>query len=197
MLIMLKPNNYDNTQSLGGFTPIELGGHVLVIKKIEEVKSKKSGKDMIKISLDTDRTDSQPNYYTERWKNDTRDNKRWGCVVNQLILDKDSNTSKGFKTFIEVVKSSNQGLTDDKIFGNFPLETNLKGKLVGGVFGREEYLNSYGESKFTTKCTGFRTVQDVKEGKVEAPKDKLLAPAADYNSGFDDVTPVDDGEMPF
>ena len=46
---MLKPNNYDNTQSLGGFTPIELGGHILVIKKIEEVKSK-TGKDMIKIS---------------------------------------------------------------------------------------------------------------------------------------------------
>ena len=182
---MLKPNNYDNTQSLGGFTPIELGGHILVIKKIEEVKSK-TGKDMIKISLDTD-----------RWKNDTRENKRWGCIVNQLVLDNEGNTSKGFKTFIEVVKSSNQGLTDDKIFGNFPLETNLKGKLVGGVFGREEYLNSYGESKFAIKCTGFRTVQDVRDGKVEAPKDKLLAPTTDYNSGFDDVTPTDDGDMPF
>ena len=194
---MLKPNNYDNTQSLGGFTPIELGGHVLVIKKIEEVKSKKSGRDMIKISLDTDRTDSQPGYYTERWKNDNRDNKRWGCIVNQLILDNEGNTSKGFKTFIEMVKNSNQGLTDDRIFGNFPLETNLKGKLIGGAFGREEYLNSYGESKFSIKCMNFRTVQDVVEGKVEVPKDKLLAPAADYNSGYDDVTPIDDGEMPF
>lgn len=194
---MQKPNNYDNTQSFGGFTPIELGGHILVIKKIEEVKSK-TGKDMIKISLDTDRTDSQPHYYTDRWKNDTRDNKRWGCVVNQLILDNEGNTSKGFKTFIEVVKSSNQGLTDDKIFGNFPLETNLKGKLVGGVFGREEYLNSYGESKFAIKCTGFRTVQDVRDGKVEPPKDKLLSPSSNNDaSNGTDFEPAFDGDMPF
>ena len=195
---MLKPNNYDNTQSLGGFTPIELGGHILVIKKIEEVKSK-TGKDMIKISLDTDRTDSQPGYYTERWKNDTRDNKRWGCIVNQLVLDNEGNTSKGFKTFIEVVKNSNQGLTDDKIFGNFPLETNLKGKLVGGVFGREEYLNSYGESKFAVKCTGFRSVQDVRDGKVEPPKDKLLSPSSnnDVSNGSTDFEPAFDGDMPF
>ena len=194
---MLKPNNYDNTQSLGGFTPIELGGHILVIKKIEEVKSK-TGKDMIKISLDTDKSDSQPNYYTDRWKNDNRDNKRWGCIVNQLILDNEGNTSKGFKTFIEVVKSSNQGLTDDKIFGNFPLETNLKGKLVGGVFGREEYLNSYGESKFAIKCTGFRTVQDVRDGKVEVPKDKLLAPSSNNDaSNGTDFEPAFDGDMPF
>ena len=90
---MQKPNNYDNTQSFGGFTPIELGGHVCVIKKVEEITSK-TGKEMIKISLDTDRTDSQPNYYTNSWNNDTRENKKGGCVVYQLVYDAKVNTSR-------------------------------------------------------------------------------------------------------
>ena len=37
---MRKPNNYENTQAQGEFTPVELGGHKLVIKKVEERMSK-------------------------------------------------------------------------------------------------------------------------------------------------------------
>ena len=193
---MQKPNNYDNTQSFGGFTPIELGGHVCIIKKVEEITSK-TGKEMIKISLDTDRTDSQPNYYMNSWNNDTRDNKRWGCVVYQLVYDAKGNTSRGFKTFIEMVEKSNQGFNVDAIWGdNFA--NFFTNKLVGGVFGREEYLNSYGESKFAVKCTGFRSVQDVRDGKVEPPKDKLLAPSSNAASnGSTDFEPAFDGDMPF
>ena len=31
---MKKPNNYENTQAQGEFTPVELGGHTLVIKQV-------------------------------------------------------------------------------------------------------------------------------------------------------------------
>lgn len=37
---MKKPNNYENTQASGGFTPVELGGHYLTIKDVAEMKSK-------------------------------------------------------------------------------------------------------------------------------------------------------------
>lgn len=37
---MRKPNNYENTQAQGEFTPVELGGHTLVIKQVEERMSK-------------------------------------------------------------------------------------------------------------------------------------------------------------
>lgn len=37
---MRKPNNYENTQVQGEFTPVELGGHKLVIKQVEERMSK-------------------------------------------------------------------------------------------------------------------------------------------------------------
>ena len=191
---MQKPQDFEKVQAFGGFTPIEVGGHICVIKKVEEVTSK-TGKAMIRISLDTDKTDSQPNYYMDSWNNDNRPTKRWGCIVNQLVFDKDNNTSRGFKTFVEMVEQSNNGF---KVQWGDNFVNCFIGRLVGGVFGREEYLNNYGESKFATKCTGFRSVQDVKEGKVEAPKDKLLnsngSPAA---NNWSDVTPVDDGNIPF
>ena len=191
---MKMPKDFNEVQAFGGFTPIKVGGHVCVIKKVEEVMSKNNNP-MIRISLDTDRTDSQPNYYMDRWNNDNRPNKRWGCVVNQLVYDAQGATSRGFKTFIEMVEQSNNGF---KVQWGDNFEKCFVGKLVGGVFGREEYLNSYGESKFATKCTGFRTVQDVREGKVEAPKDKLLNPnGSSNNSNFDDIAPVGNENVPF
>lgn len=33
---MQKPNNYENTQAQGEFTPVELGGHKLIIKQVNE-----------------------------------------------------------------------------------------------------------------------------------------------------------------
>lgn len=37
---MKKPANYDNTQASGEFTPVELGGHFLIIRDVEETQSK-------------------------------------------------------------------------------------------------------------------------------------------------------------
>ena len=37
---MKKPNNFENTQANGEYTPVELGGHMIVIKQVEERQSK-------------------------------------------------------------------------------------------------------------------------------------------------------------
>ena len=42
---MQKPNNYDQTPAGGDFTPVELGGHKIIIKQVSETKSK-NGKDL-------------------------------------------------------------------------------------------------------------------------------------------------------
>ena len=195
---MQKPQGYDNVQAFGSFVPLELGGHICVVKKKKKKKTRGTNKDMLVIYIDTHSTDKQPNYYTDSYKNDTREPKKWpiGGTVRQLVLDKDGNTSRGFKTFIEMVEQSNPGF---KVQWGDNFCNCFKGKLVGGVFGREQYYNSYGEEKFSTKCTGFRTVEDVKEGRVEVPKDKLLNPSnnSTTSSGFDDFTPVNDEDMPF
>ena len=48
---MQKPNGYDEVKVGGDFTPIELGGHHMIIKGVREEKSK-SGKDMLALQFD-------------------------------------------------------------------------------------------------------------------------------------------------
>jgi hypothetical protein len=194
---MLMPKDFNETQGFTGFTPLEAGGHICKIMKVEEVKSK-AGRDMIVIYLDTDRTDKQPNYFSEAYKNDKREPKKWNnnAIVRQLVLDAEGATNRGFKTFIDMVEQSNNGF---KVVWGEKFAECFKGKLVGTVFGKEEYLDNYGNSKFATKFQVFRTVEDIKKG-VDAPKDKLLNPSRNEYSmpgQIDGMTPVDDGDMPF
>lgn len=196
---MQKPQDFEQVQAFEGFTPLEVGGHICSIVQVNEIKSK-AGKDMIVILLDTDKTDKQPHYFKDRFDNNTNINKKWpnGAIVRQLVLDADGNTNRGFKTFIEMVEKSNQGF---KVQWGDNFAACFKNKLVGGVFGREEYLNNYGESKFAVKFQSFKTIEDIKKG-VEAPKDKLLNPSGNNSSNtpdiYGDIVPVDDGsDMPF
>ena len=195
---MLKPQGYDNAQAFTEFETLEKGGHICIIKKIEETTSK-AGKPMLKIYLDTDKSDRQPNFFTEKWKNDSRENKTWGCI-HYLVTDGSEWSNKSFKTFNEAVQASN---------GNFPIDWNnyteqFKGKLVCGVFRIEQYISdSDGEIKSPVKLYSFRTLQDFKNGKVKEPKDKLIDNSASSSSTLeppkfnDDIMPVDDGDIPF
>lgn len=194
---MQKPNNYDNTQAYGEFTPLELGGHILVIKKVEETKSQ-AGRDMIKILLDTAQEDRQPGYYQKQFADDIRPEKKWGCIVYQLVLDNDGNTNRGLKTFHTCVEKSNVGFEvkwGDKYADCFT------GKKIGGVFGKEEYLNARNEKKAATKCFFFRSVDTIKEG-VDIPDPRLLPEpqhqSAPYSpDGFMSIADSVDQELPF
>ncbi len=190
---MLKPQDFEQVQGFTGFQALEAGGHICKIMKVEETKSK-AGRDMVVIYLDTDRTDVQPNYFSEAYRNDTRNPKKWNnnAIVRQLVLDAEGNTNRGFRTFIEYVEKCNSGF---KVSWGEHFADCFKGKLVGALFGREEYLDNAGISKFATKFQVFRTVEEIKKG-VDVPKDKLLNPSGIQN--VDDlVEVVDDADMPF
>lgn len=197
---MLMPKDFNEAQGFSSFEQLEVGGHICKIMNVEETKTKNGGKDMVVIYLDTDKTDKQPEYYTKQYQSNTKEGKKWSnnAICRQLVLDADGFTNRGFKSFTDCVEGSNQGF---KIQWGDNFCKCLKGKLIGGIFGREEYLNqSTGESKFATKFQNFRTVDMIKKG-VEPPKDKLLNPSGN-NQGFnpnEDITPVDDepNELPF
>ena len=130
---MRKPNNYENTQAQGEFTPVELGGHTLVIKQVEERMSK-TNKPMIVVFFDFAPGDKQAGYFAESFKNDIRPDKKWSNQATQYILTEDENgdCSRSFKTFLTCVEHSNKGFTTQ--WGdNFGQQ--FKGKLVGGVYG--------------------------------------------------------------
>lgn len=99
---MQKPKNYDNTLPYDEQEALELGGHIMRIIKIEETKSK-SNRDMIKIYLDTDKSDKQPGYFKRRYDNDSRTEKKWGCIVYQLTEDiKTGDTNRGLVILITI-----------------------------------------------------------------------------------------------
>lgn len=188
---MNKPNNFDQVKT-GEFTPIEVGGHHLIIKGVEERKTR-TGKDMLVVAFDFAPNDKQPGYAADLFNNDIRPDKKWpnSCVTYVVAVDNDGNTSRNFKTFISSVEESNKGFvttwTDGPVFTQ-----QFKGKRVGGVFGRvEDEYN--GERKMRTQLRWFCSDGRVDNAKV--PADKLLPQAAaPAQNGF---TPVFDQDVPF
>jgi hypothetical protein len=197
---MKQPKNYNNVQGYDEFEALKLGGHICKIMGVKEQKSS-TGKDMIVISLDIAEGE-QKDYYGNMYRKDSRPitEKKWGCIVYQLIEDKDGNTNRGFKTFINSVAKSNKGFDETKIWDEKFCEY-FKDKLIGGVFGREQYRNQNGELKWSTKCIAFRDIDTIKKG-VEVPEDKYLPDAqpgkASMFGGFEDMTPdVSEDSLPF
>lgn len=193
---MYKPNNYEATQEFGTFEPLELGGHICKICKVTETTSR-NGKPMAVIWLDIAEGE-QKGYYTKMWQSGDRNKEKWPCTVYQLEEDKDGNTNKGYKTFLESVKRSNPNFNESKLWEDNGNEY-LKNKLIGGVFGREQYENNRGELKFSTKCMYFRDIETIRKG-VEIPPDKLLEgvkpPVSDPLGDYEPIV-TDDDDMPF
>lgn len=172
-----KPQGYDEVQAGGEFTPIALGGHKLVIKKLEEVTAS-NGNKYLKVSFDTAPDDVQPAYYTNAWKNDTRDNKKWGGVATIFPTDREGKTSKTFKQFCTSIERSN----NSKIQWGAGFEASIVGKTVGGIFGEEEYLNANNEVKVARKLFWWRSTEGIKD--VDIPKKRPLSDD-DYDKAAD------------
>lgn len=200
---MQKPNNYENTQESGDFTPIELGGHVMEIKEVLEMKSK-TGKDMIKVSFDFAQGDKQAGYFIKQFKDDIRPDKKWPNAGTTYILteDQDGNCSKSFKTFTTSVEKSNPGFSiqwGDKFAECF------KGKMVGGVFG---VVHDYYDGRNINKrqLRWFRSVDGVKDADIpnetetksykQANSNNVSTPNSAYD-GFMNIPDGIDEELPF
>lgn len=193
---MLKPNNYDNTQASGEFTPINLGGHHLIIKQVQESETK-TGKDMIVVVFDMAPGDSQPEYFMNQFANDIRPEKKWPRSGRQYIVvtDNEGNCSKSFKTFINCVEKSNNGF---EVQWGDKFEAQFKGKKIGGVFGEVE--NEYnGKITMRRELRWFCADGAADEAKIPAAKllpntnKTISAPDSDFIS----VKPGTDEEIPF
>lgn len=188
---MNKPAGYDEAQVLGEFTPINLGGHKLVIMKVEEVTAN-NGNKYLKISFDTAKDDVQPNYYSNSYKNNTMDNKKWSGVTTVFPTDRDGKTSKSFKTFCTAVEHSNSGF---KMVWGDQFCNALKGKAVGGVFGEEEYVGNDGTIKTARKLFWFRGIDKVMDAEI--PAKRTVEPQPASNDGFMNIPDSIDNELPF
>lgn len=193
---MQKPNNFDNTQTAGGFTPLSVGGHHLIIKRVEETKSS-TGKDMIVVAFDTAPGDSQPNYFSEQFAADIRPEKKWPRSGRQYIVCVDNNQdcSKSFKSFITSVEESNSGFTTQ--WGE-TFASQFKDKRVGGVFGMVE---SEYQGKVTKRSELRWFCSDNKVDSARVPEPKLLpnnnVTSSSTVSDFMNIPDGTEEEIPF
>ena len=197
---MQKPNGYDEAKASGEFTPVELGGHQLIIKQVSE-KQNKNGQPMIVVLFDFAQNDKQPGYFMEQFKNDIRPDKKWSNQATQYInvYDSDGNTSRSFKTFTTCVEHSNNGFKTQ--WGdNFCQQ--FKDKKIGGVFGEQmDYYN--GDEKKKRVLRWFVSSDKVADAQVpeisesQAYKNyKANANIASTN-GFMNIPDGIDEELPF
>lgn len=191
---MDKPKDFDTAKAWGEYEPLPAGGYVCEIIGVDETMSR-TGKKMIKIAVDIAEGDEKGRFM-ESYKADSREFKKWpnGAVVYQLTEDQDGNTHGRFKQFTECVIDSNNGfeIKWGKEFGAC-----FKGKLIGVVFGREQYESQQdGKLKWSTKPQFFKTVQEIRDGRFKVPEDKLLN-AKNTNPTEAGFGPISDDDIPF
>lgn len=167
--MLKKPSNYDDVQVNQEFERLELGGHKGIIKNVVEYTSTISGKTSLKVEVDTDKDDKQPNYYQKQYDENTNSDKKWSPAGTKYVpLGSEENQVKMLKSFITAIENSNNGFEY-----NWEKDIDqLKGKKVGLVAGMEEYTDSEGKTKTATKIVQFRSLDKV-EG-ISIPRVKLL-----------------------
>lgn len=124
---------------------------------------------------------------------------KWRGTYDCFILTNEGKTNPWFKGMLACIDKSNEPF--QCVVGGQLNEANLKGKLIGMLFRKEEYMGSDGKKKETVKACAARSVQTIREGNFEIPEPKLLqrsgggrGAAAAVPAGF---TQVDDDELPF
>lgn len=180
---MLKPLDYENVQANSNFTPLAPGGYVCRIMGVQEAATQK-GIPSLHVSLDI-AEGPEANRFATEYRNDTRPDKKWGCIYRQTITTKDGGTSPFFKGLITAIEESN-GMTVQWTEDPNAFAAQFKGKLIGVIFGREEYEKNDGNRAWSTKAQLCMPVAKIRSGDFKVPEDKPLAqtPGAYTTSGY-------------
>ena len=203
---MQKPNGYEEAQTMGEYTPVELGGHYATVLQLTETQSS-TGKDMIVVLFDFDKTDKQPGMFRKQFEGDDRADKKWPYAGSMYIMVQDyqdsSKTSRSFKTFCTCVEKSNNYTVT---WGGAEWAKQFKGKRIGVVFGEVE--NEYdGKISMRRNPRWFCSWDNVKTANIPNPKylngQGPATPPADQQSvqaSVDSFVNVEDNledEIPF
>lgn len=160
-------NGWNDIKEVGEYEPIELGGHICIIKGAR-CETTKTNKKMLVLAFDFAQGDKQAGYFQNQFDMDKKKNPnaKWRGTFYQMYGTIEDLSTAYFKAMILKICESNPG------YQWYWDETSLIGKQFGGVFGREEYINDKNENKFSTKCMMIREVNGIENALV--PQDKLL-----------------------
>ena len=194
---MKKPQGYDEVPAYtGNFPQLPPGGYICKIKKAA-VTTTKTGKEQMVLMIDVADGDYK-GFFQQAFDRNTQKDKKWpnGGQYRQLT---EGNSMPYFKGMITSIEESNPGYIG--FDGNGELdEKQLSGKMIGCVFGREQYKKDNGDLAFATKVVQIRSVETIKIG-VEPPEDKLLESQQTSKSGgsgsLGTEIDFDDEDVPF
>lgn len=195
--MIARPNDWDTAQAYTGESEqLAPGGHIVRIMAMRQEMSR-NNKPMLVVAFDIEEGSASDGFYKRRHDAAKKQNAaaKWQGVIRYMLHAKDGVSTNGFfKGFIGALEESNPGFK-----WNWD-ERSVAGKLVGMVFGEEEYRSQTdGSIRTSVKAQQARSVQAIRDG-VKAPEKKRLkddnpgtAPF-DPNAGF---TRADDEDLPF
>lgn len=184
---MKKYEGYEKAEAYTGeYETLEPGGYICKILKVE-AEDKEYGT-LLRIGFDIHEGEHKGFYKRlfDRQK-EKRPDAKWPGMYYQTVKGEDLRFFKGFITAIE---NSNPGFTWDWD------EKKLVGKLFGGVFGQEEYMDKAGNIRLLTKCRFIRSIEQIKKG-VSIPDIKKLNINAPSETPQTSEYPEYDDEHPF
>ena len=190
---MNKIPGYDEAQAFeGGSSALPAGKYICEIKGAKVTRTT-NGKEQLTLQLDIAEGDYK-GYYSDRYAQNLEKNGNKAKWANGGLFRQgwEGKSLPFFKGMITCIEKCNDGYKWDWD------EKKLKGKRIGVLFGREQFIASDGQKKWATKAVAVRSFEGLE--KSEIPKDKLLdGSAADtWNSaGFDDMEEASEDDLPF
>lgn len=198
-------NNYGRAEAMSneGFQKLPAGGYVMGIVLAEEVTTS-TNKLALRLKLDIAEGEYR-GFFTKQYNQDTRQDKKYGCYYYIMEPENpncaaDDPVLRRMKGAIKAIEESNHGFNFEATGFN---ERTLTGKLIGGLFRREEFVNRKGNSAWSTKCTTLISAEKIRSGDFTVPADKNLevnqTAANTYsNDAFVPVDPAEgDKDLPF
>lgn len=175
---MKKFEGYDTAKAFGDYEKLELGGHIVKILDAEvKTYTTQDGRtfERLVLKIDMAENDRQAGFFSRKFAKDAEEDAmsaKWKGTYTINIPDDNApdNAKSAFKTFTTSIEKSNPGYK-----WNWE-EKQLAGKVLGGVFGLEEFTNQNGEVICFSKCKFVRSTEKIEE--IQPPKVKL----ADGNS---------------
>jgi len=179
----MKPiKNYNNTPASGDFERLPAGGYVIKITTVKDEDEKQ----YLRIVYDIAEGPEAGRYKNESSENDYR---------HSFVRSYKETALGMFKAFILAVDASNGTKFNERIEKGFP-EHELVGKLLGVVFGYEEYETNAGDVKERLRVANIMPVDRIRQGEFKIPELKKLKASSEIPmpSGF---VPVADDDSPF
>lgn len=170
---MQKPAKYDETEvrEYGDYKALPLGGYKMVIAKAYEGETT-TFRPTLNLELDVAVGDYKW-YFSEIYQNDNQANKKWprGGTYS-VITEDDEKTLPFLKGLITSIERSNPGFTFNWNDTSENQMKSLEGKLVGAIYGLEEYKDSENKLKTARKIRYIRSIDSVENALI--PDVKML-----------------------